>query len=143
MAVANECDPFYEPGSRLTAKAGAAVTGKRFVDISAGLSTDGNIVVSPASAKGKTIGVASHDVAEGKRVTIIGGGVVPVMASGTIEPGDEVGIATGGKAVKAEAPSEAEVKAGSITKVPAVGRALAKATDEKDCKVLLYVGHAG
>lgn len=129
MAVANECIPYYEPGGRLTAKCEAAVTGKRFVDISDPLSTDGNIVVSPATAKGMALGVASHDAAEKARVTVlVGNFVVPVTASGTIEPGEEVQVATGGKAVK-------------FSDGLKVGRALAKATDGTDCKVLLYTAN--
>lgn len=129
MAVANECIPYYEPGGRITAKAEAALTGKRFVDISDPLSTDGNIVVSPATAKGMALGVASHDAAEKGRVTVlVGNFVVPVTASGTIEAGEEVQVATGGKAVK-------------FSDGRAVGRALAKATDGTDCKVLLYTAN--
>lgn len=129
MAVGNECIPYYEPGFRLTAKCEAAVTGKRFVDISDPLSSDGNFVVSPATAKGMALGVASHDAAIGARVTILTAGfVVPITASGTIEPGEEVQVGSEGKAVK-------------FTDGRAVGRALAKATDGKDCKVLLYLAN--
>lgn len=126
MALANECVPYYDPDHCPTAKATAAVTGKRFVDISAGLSSDGNISAAPATAKGKSIGVADKDTAEGKRFVVLRRRVVPVTASGTIEPGEEVQVGTGSKAVK-------------LTDGIAVGRAWAKATDGTDCKIALYV----
>jgi predicted transcriptional regulator len=126
---ANECIPYYEDATRITVKAEAAVTGKRFVDVSDPLSSDGNIVVSHATAKGKAVGVVSHDAAEGKRVTLLRAPlIVPVTASGTIEPGEEVQVATGGKAVK-------------FSDGRAVGVALAKATDGNDCKVALYLAN--
>jgi uncharacterized protein DUF2190 len=126
---ANECIPYYEDADRITAKCEAAVTGKRFVDVSDPLSSDGNIVISPATAKGMALGVASHDAAIGARVTVlVKNMVVPVTASGTIEPGEEVQVAAGGKAVK-------------WSDGRAVGRALAKATDGQDCKILLYTAN--
>jgi len=141
---ANECIPYYEPGSRITAHCEAAVTGKRLVDISdpvqaggagQGLSTSiagGNIVVSPATAAGLCIGVASHDAAAGKKVTVIlnAGAVVPVTALGAITAGDEVEIGAGGKV--------ATQNAGR-----AVGRAFSSAADGADCAVLIYTGPSG
>jgi hypothetical protein len=124
MALANECVPYYSPDHCPTAKASAAVTGKRFVDITGGLSTDGNITCGPATAKGAALGVADKDTAEGKRFVVLRKRVVPVTASGTIEAGEQVQVATGGKAVK-------------FTDGIAVGRAWAKATDGQDCKIAL------
>jgi hypothetical protein len=125
---ANECIPYYDPADDVTGYCTAAVVGKRFLDISAGLSTtDALISVATATAKGKAIGVAARDQAEKGRVLVRRGPkVVPVTASGTIEPGDEVQVATGGKAIK-------------LTDGIAVGRAWAKATDGQDCKIALYV----
>lgn len=129
MAVANECIPYYEDAMRITAKAEAAVTGKRFVDITDPVSTDGNVVVSHATAKGKAFGVSSHDAAEGKRFTVLRAPlIVPVTASGTIEPGEEVQVGATGKAIK-------------FTDGRAVGVALAKATDGNDCKIALYLAN--
>lgn len=124
---ANECIAFYDPADDVTGYCTAAVTGKRFVDISAGLSTEGLISIAPATAKGKAVGVAARDQAEKGRVLVRRGPkVVPVTASGTIEAGEEVQVATGGKAVK-------------FSDGVAVGRAWAKATDGEDCRVALYV----
>lgn len=96
----NECFPYYEPGDRITALCEAAVTGKRFVDISDDVSSEGNLTVSPATAGGKTIGVASHDQAIDGLVTILGSGlVVPVKAGGAITAGDDVAIGAAGVAV--------------------------------------------
>lgn len=138
MGVGNECIPFYEPGSRITGHCEAAVTGKRFVDISddrqgpvagAGLGTNtdgGNIVVSHATAAGKAIGVASHDAAIGKKVTILSGGfVVPVTADGAINSGDEVEVGANGKA-KALAAGRP------------VGRAFDDAADGADAMIKIY-----
>jgi Uncharacterized conserved protein (DUF2190) len=122
----NECIPYYNPADDVTAYCTAAVTGKRFVDISAGLSSEGLISVAPASAKGKSVGVAARDQAAEKRVLIRRHPqIVPVTASGTIEAGEEVEVAAGGKAAK---------KNEGIAR----GRAWSKATDGLDCRVELY-----
>ncbi len=142
MGAENECIPFYEPGSRVTGHCEAAVTGKRFVDISddrqgpvagAGLGTNtdgGNIVVSHASAGGNAIGVSSHDAAIAKKVTILGAGfIVPVTADGAINSGDEVMVGATGKA-KAWA-----------TGNRVVGRAWDDAADGAPAMIQVY-GHA-
>lgn len=112
----NVCTPFYEPGSRITARPTADVTGKRFVKVSApkdpgslGLdpaSTGGNIKIAPAGVGDKAIGVAEFDCpADGKHphvVTVLRGGfVVPIPAAVALAPGDLVVPAAGGKAGKA------------------------------------------
>lgn len=136
MSPVNECVPKYEPGSRITGHCEAAVTGKRFVDISdprqsgPGLSDTaegGNIVVSPATADGKALGVASHDAAIGAKVTVILGGVVPVTADGPITAGADVEVGATGKAK-------------TFTDGRAVGRAVGSASDGNDCLVLLFNG---
>lgn len=126
---ANECIPYYEPGSRITFKASAAITGKRFIDISATLSSDGNLTCAPATAEGKALGVSSFDVASEHRGTmLLAPMVVPITAAEGITAGEEVQVATGGKAAK-------------LASGKAVGRALATVTTGNDCKVLLYSGH--
>lgn len=136
MGTANEAIPFYEPGQRITAHCEAAVVGKRFVDISdpaqsgPGLSSTaegGNIVVSPASAGGLVLGVASYDAAIGKKVAVILGGVVPVVADGNVTAGQQIEVGTDGKAK-------------TRTTGLAVGRALESASSGADVPVLLYQG---
>src|ERR1044072_4959732 len=128
---ANECNPYFEPGTRLTVKAEAALTGKRFVAVSDPLASDGSVVVSAAPAQSKVLGVAAYDVAEGKRgIALCGPMIVPVTASAGIEPGEDVQVATGGKAVK-------------CSDGAAVGEALNKpAAEGQDVMVRLYAGHA-
>lgn len=136
--VANECIPLYEPGARITGHASAAITGKRFLDISgdkqgpvlgADLGTNvdgGNILVAHATAAGPAIGVSSHDCAINKKVTVIQGGyVVPVTAGAAIDSGAEVEVGANGTAVP--------LAAGR-----AVGRAFDDAANGEDALIKLY-----
>lgn len=134
MGDLNETIPYYEPGQRLTAECEAAVVGKTFVDISddiesgPGLSLTaegGNITISTATEDGIALGVASHDAAIGKKVTVIVGGVVPVTASGAIADGAEVQVGPTGKAL-------------TFTDGRAVGRCLTTAANGEDAMILLY-----
>lgn len=135
----NECIPLYEPGGRLTGHCEAAVVGKRFVDISddlqgtgsPGLTTStagGNIQVSPATAGGTALGVASHDAAIGKKVTILcdPGMVVPVIADGAITAGEEIEVGAAGKAKTKGAANRG------------VGRAVNTCADGEECFVQLF-----
>lgn len=124
--MANECIPHYRPGADITAVTTAAVTGKTFVDLSAALTT-GLPSVAPATAAGKTVGVAARDAASGARVPIIRGkgSIVPVTAGGTIAYGAEVEIGSGGKAV-------------TIASGRAVGRAWSAGTASNDVIIELY-----
>ncbi len=86
--MANECEPFYEPGDHITASPSAAVTGCRFVMISAARVTasgpvKGLIQVALATAAGRVFGVAARDAGIGVPVKVIRkrGTVVPVQAS--------------------------------------------------------------
>ena len=139
--MANEAIPFYEDGTRITANAASAVTGKRLVKVSGdiqgtgspGLTTStlgGNIQVAPcnASATQTALGVASHDAALNSKVTVLlpGAGVLPVVADGAISAGGLVEVGTAGK-VKASA---------GTNKV--VGKVLADAADGEDAMVLLF-----
>lgn len=121
----NECAPYYEPGSRITAEAEVPVTGKRFVAISgnkqttdpAAQSTDGgNIIVSPCGAGLRGLGVAVMDAAAGAKVPIITspGTVVPVTAGGSITAGDELQVTTGGKVVTIGAAAHAALNTGVV-----------------------------
>lgn len=134
----NECIPLYEPGRAITAEAEAAVTGKRFVDITDPMSSGpglsdtaegGNIVCSHATAGGKAIGVSSYDAAIEGKFYVITGGVVPVTADGAITAGQEVEVGTAGKA---------KTRAGTGTR--AQGVAINSCADGEDCFVILGVG---
>jgi predicted RecA/RadA family phage recombinase len=112
--MANDLNPFYEPGTRLTGQASAAVTGKRFVNVSANRTSGpaipatpqvgasdptegGNIVVAHAAAAGPTIGVSTWDAGIGEKVGIISQGVVPVTAQGAIAAGARVEVGDTGR----------------------------------------------
>lgn len=135
--AANEAIPYYEPGGRLTGQATAAVTGKRFVMISAARISGpspvsdaidgGNIQVAPATAAGRVMGVASHDAAIGEKVTVIcdPGTVAPVTAGAAIAFFEEVEVGAGGTAV----PLAAGV---------AVGYAVDDAANGADAQIKLY-----
>lgn len=100
--MANECTPYKEEGSAVTAKVTANVTGKTFVKISGnrtgggagGLSTDlANVYqVAPAGAGERAIGVARQDAANGSLVGVYTrpGIIVPVTAGASITAGQEV-----------------------------------------------------
>lgn len=153
MGVTNECTPYQEPGERLpcSVRATKSVIGKRFVVIGAdmqgdpnALSTDvegNNYIIEPAAANAThVLGVASHNAAEKKKVTVLAspGMVVPVTAGGAINAGELVGVGAEGKVVKAVAASEAEIKEGKQPyKTPPVGEALAETAEGVDCPVKL------
>lgn len=110
--MANECVPFYEPGDAITGCPTAAVTGMRFVMISAARVTaaganKGLISIALATAAGRVFGVAARDAAIGVPVKVFRkrGTVVPVQASNaTISAFAEVevvGTSTGAGMVKA------------------------------------------
>lgn len=107
---ANPCYPYYEPGTRLTGHATAAVTGKRFAKISGdiqsgpGLSTatdGGNIRVATCGAGEKAVGVFGHDQASGQKVPLINGPgiVVPMTSGAAITAGQEVQSDATGRAI--------------------------------------------
>ena len=137
--AANECIPYFEPGAAITAKAEAAVTGKRFVMITDPAEADfnalddtasgGSIVCSHATAAGLAIGVASYDAAIGGEFYVLAqpGLVLPVTADGAITAGNQVEVGATGKAKAQDAGR-------------AVGVALDTVADGEDCPVLFY-GH--
>jgi hypothetical protein len=86
--MANECIPFYEPGTAVTGVPTTAVVGCRFVMISGDRSstagpTLGNIAIAPATAAGKGFGVAARDAAVGTPVKVHRSPnmIVPVQAT--------------------------------------------------------------
>lgn len=124
----NVATPFYEPGHDLTGIAdGAAVIGKRFVQINGDQEANGEIPVIHAAAAGRVAGVADRDAADGKRLGIIRGPgrVVPVLAEAAIDAFEEVEVGTAGQAI----PLAAGV---------AVGYAITGAAINTDAKIHLY-----
>lgn len=147
--MANDCIPFKEPGATFTAKASAAVTGKRFVVISGdrtggggggaegsttvgvGLSTDAENVykVKTAGAKAAAVGVSGSDAAENAELKVYGRGhgtILPVTAGGAFAAGEEVEADAEGKAIKL---AEGKALGQAMTKSPGAG---------KDAEILLY-----
>lgn len=96
----NECIPYYRPGKDITAKAAAALTGKRLCVVSGnrvsgpGLSTtpaDGSVYpVNVCGAGVKAFGVTPYDVASGEFHDVIRGGIVPITAGATVTVGSQV-----------------------------------------------------
>lgn len=133
---ANECIPFYEPGSRITGHASATIIGKRFLDISGNIqsgpglsatSEGGNLQVAPCAAGAKAFGVSGYDAATGTKVPVLNGPgmVVPVTAGANIAFGAEVEVGTAGQAI-------------TLAAGKAVGKCLTAATSGADAMVRLY-----
>jgi hypothetical protein len=139
--MANDAIPTLRPGADFTAQVTAAVTGKRFVKISADRSSGpglaataegSNYKVAPCGAGQAAIGVAKYDQATvGGKVGVIREGVVPVTAGGTITAGAYVmSDATGQAVAWTSAASEANAK---------LGVAMSGATAGNDCEVALQL----
>lgn len=98
----NPAVPFWDEGNTFTGHASAAVTGKRFVNIS-GPRVEGNPAVAHAvgSATVKPVGVSAYDAAAGTKVTVYSGPgiVMPVTAGEAITAGAPVYSAADGRAV--------------------------------------------
>ena len=127
--MANECIPAYRPGQDVTATAGAAITGKTFVDVSGalGVAAGTPIAVVTATAAGLSVGVASRDTASGAKLQVIRGkgSIVPVTAGGTIALGAEVEVGASGRAV-------------ALASGKARGRAWSAGTSGTDVFIELY-----
>lgn len=108
----NECTPFKSPGSAVTGKCTAAVTGKRFVKISGnrtgggggGLSTDlANVYqISNATASGEIVfGVARQDGANGSLIGVHcqPGIIIPITCGADCASGIEVQTDAVGKCI--------------------------------------------
>lgn len=134
--MANDLTEYYKPGSDLTVKATAAITGKRFVKVSGnrtsgpGLSdtTEGSVYrAAHADAGGRILGVSKHDIADTKLGTVVcaPGNIVPVLADGAIAAMQEVEVGTAGKAKALEAGEP-------------VGLCMTAALDATDAEIKLY-----
>jgi len=98
--MANEVAPLFRPGRDITGLATGAITGGRFIGVSATRdATTGLIKVAHATAATRALGVAAADIASGAIGAILRGGVVPVTAGGAITAGAQVEVGTDGKAV--------------------------------------------
>lgn len=105
----NQSVMLYE-GDDVSGKAGAAIVGKRFVDISAdrddplgtAVGSTNDVVVQHAAAGAKPFGVSKYDQPTVGKVVgchCKAKRIVPVTASGAITASDEVGVGAAGKAV--------------------------------------------
>lgn len=139
--MANDCIPFFEPGQHPTATAEAAVTGKRFVQISGdrfggpavGVGPEPHLyTVGPPNTTGalgagkRVFGVAGYDVPQGGDVKVIRGGIVPVKSGAAIAAGVEVETDANGQAI-------------TLASGVAVGLCLANCTSGADAEILLYL----
>lgn len=116
--MANDCIPIYEPGGTLTCHCDVAVTGKRFVAVSAepqggaqalvSLGNDGsggNIRVGMPTANARVLGVANRDRPAGGKVGVLStpGLIVPITCSAAVAFNDEVSTDADGRCKKAVA----------------------------------------
>lgn len=124
--MANECQPLFRPGNDITAVATAAVTGKRFVDISATRGSDGLCRVGPPAAGAAAFGVAAYDALTGERLGVLRAGVLPVTAGGSITAGAEVQVTATGSVV-------------ALSSGRSVGKVIEAATAGQDVMVALAI----
>jgi hypothetical protein len=134
--MTNDAIPYYEPATAITAQVGSAVTGKRFVAVSADRqagpalntsSTGGNIVVGPCGAGLKALGVAARDQGTGGKVKVyVQNVVVPVT------------IGAGGLTAGQEVQSDATGQAVAFTTGIKKGIAIASGIAGADGQILLY-----
>jgi hypothetical protein len=147
---ANESIPFKEPGSALTIKATAAITGKRFVKLTGnrtgggagGLSSDlANVYQGgPCDTIGeRALGVAKYDAANGSLVGVHSqpGIIVPVTAGATLAAGDLVMTDAAGKAIPFVQDVTPAAGAAAATK-RALGLALTGAAANADAEIKLF-----
>lgn len=99
----NPAVPFWDEGNTFTARASAAITGKRFVSIS-GARVDDLPRVNHAvgSATRRAVGVSGYNAANGANVTVYAapGLIMPVTTSEAVTAGDLLYSAADGTAVK-------------------------------------------
>lgn len=99
----NEAVPYFDRADQITCRATAAITGKRFVHISANMGSDGHARVahSVGAAGKKAFGVSVSDAASGDDVGVYmpGNIVVPVTAGEALDFGDLVYSDATGQAV--------------------------------------------
>lgn len=141
--MANDLVRTKEPGLDVTGQATVAITGKRFVRISAarsykfnqlaGTADGNNYKVAPATAGGYAFGVAKYDqpTVNGK-VGVARAGIVTVTAGATITAGQRIMSDATGQAVPwTSAASEANA---------ALGYAVDDAASGTDAEIALNLG---
>lgn len=143
MAV-NECIPYYEPAERITGHAAVALTGKRLCDIVADRqaqanlkattpagagdpSGGGNLIIGAIAAGARAFGVVSHDVAAGRKVTVLRGPgfILPIRTAVAIARNAQVQAAADGTVVP-------------LTTGVAIGFAVTAAVAASDAQIALY-----
>lgn len=123
----NPAVPFYSEGKEFTCHAGAAITGKRFVRVSANASAERPVVSHAGAGALDVLGVSGFDAAIGEGVTVYRKpNVMPVTAGATITAGQRVESDATGKAIP------------FATAGAAVGIALADAANGADAKIALF-----
>jgi hypothetical protein len=139
--MANDSIPYYTPAFDLPCQVTAAVTGKRFVAISAArvsgpllaaTADGGNYRVAQCGAGGRAVGVSKYDQGTvGGKLGIHRIGVVPVTAGAAITAGQDIMSDATGQAVPwTSAASEANKR---------LGTAMNDAANGADCEVSLQI----
>lgn len=98
--MANETRPLFRPGAEVTVQTTTAVTGKRFVGVSATRDTVTGLVQVAAPAAGSApFGVAAADIASNTIGLVQRGGILFVTAGGAITAGAAIEVDNVGRAV--------------------------------------------
>lgn len=121
----NPCIEYYPSGRKVTMQAAGAITGKRFLKVSADRAND-LIQVVQCTAAAKAVAVAANDAASGETLATFGVGfIVPVTAGGTVVAGTEVECDSSGRAV-------------ALASGKACGYCVSGATSGNDAQIRLY-----
>lgn len=99
--------PFHFPAQTLTCHASAAVTGRRFVNVT-GAPTDECPTVAHATTA-DALGVAAQDAAAGDKVTVFTVGHLQVEAGAAVAAGARVTVDASGRAIAATGAAGATV----------------------------------
>lgn len=97
----NPAVPYWDNAETVTARAGAAITGKRFVGISGPMTEEQPTMTHAAAvgARAARTGVSAYDAPAGGNVTVYSGTqVMPVTASVAIAAGDSIYAIADGRA---------------------------------------------
>lgn len=113
----------YADERHITCHAAEDVVGQTFAVVS-DVPTDGNYTIRTAGAGARAFGVIHRDRARGLKVGVNRKIICTVIAGGTVNPGDEVSVGTGGKAVRATAVDfTARTAASAVVAIAATGGA--------------------
>jgi len=92
----------HHPAKDITCRCDSDVVAGTFVVVS-GEETDGLPLVRTAGAGARPYGVAVSDRSRGENVLVTRGGMVPLLAGGSISAGDQLSSDSSGRAVRATA----------------------------------------